>query len=90
VHDRIERRQQAEWAGQVAPAGIAGSAGLAASRTLGAPQAVAHQPVMARQPAAPDTSNMLSELKQLGEPRSSGVLAEAEFEAQEARILAGR
>jgi Short C-terminal domain len=37
-------------------------------------------------PAAPDP---LEELKKLGELKASGVLTEAEFEAQKAKILAG-
>ena len=32
---------------------------------------------------------MLEQLRQLGELRDNGVLTEAEFEAQKARILAG-
>ena len=39
-------------------------------------------------PAAPDTGAMLDQLRQLGELRAAGVLTEAEFEAQKARILA--
>jgi Short C-terminal domain len=89
-YDRIERRQRAEWASQAAPAGMGGQVGVGPARTVGAPQALSGQYVPAPQPAMPDTSNMLSDLKQLGELRSSGVLTEAEFEAQKARILAGR
>jgi Short C-terminal domain len=37
-------------------------------------------------PAQPDK---LEQLKQLGELKASGVLTEAEFEAQKAKILAG-
>ena len=90
VHDRIQRRQQAEWSSQAAPAGTAGGVATPPPQTVGLPQAVAPEYVVARQPATPDNSNMLSELKQLGELRSSGVLTEAEFEVQKARILAGR
>jgi hypothetical protein len=39
-------------------------------------------------PAAPE-NDTLSQLKELGELRASGVLTEAEFEAQKAKILAG-
>jgi hypothetical protein len=39
-------------------------------------------------PAAPDMSSKLDQLKQLGDLRAQGVLSEAEFEAQKARILA--
>lgn len=40
-------------------------------------------------PAAPSADDRLQQLKELGELRSSGVLTEAEFEAQKAKILAG-
>ena len=43
-------------------------------------------------PPAPVTASgggMLEQLRQLGELRDNGVLTEAEFEAQKARILAG-
>jgi Short C-terminal domain len=44
------------------------------------------QPPPAAAPAQPDK---LAQLKQLGELKESGVLTEAEFEAQKAKILAG-
>ena len=40
-------------------------------------------------PASSGSSDKLDELKQLGELRTAGVLTEAEFEAQKAKILAG-
>jgi hypothetical protein len=40
-------------------------------------------------PAAPSTDDKLDQLKQLGELKASGVLTDAEFEAQKAKILAG-
>jgi len=40
-------------------------------------------------PAAASGGGMLEQLKQLGELRDAGVLTDAEFEAQKARILAG-
>ena len=39
-------------------------------------------------PAAPEV-DPLDQLKQLGELKASGVLTDAEFEAQKAKILAG-
>ena len=47
-----------------------------------APPQEAYQPA----PPAPDP---LEQLKQLGELKAAGVLTEAEFEAQKAKILAG-
>lgn len=39
--------------------------------------------------AAPAAADPLEQLKQLGELKAQGVLTEAEFEAQKAKILAG-
>jgi Short C-terminal domain len=39
--------------------------------------------------AAPGTDDKLAQLKELGELKASGVLTDAEFEAQKAKILAG-
>ena len=41
------------------------------------------------QAAAPSTDDKLAQLKELGELKGSGVLTDAEFEAQKAKILAG-
>ena len=43
----------------------------------------------ARRRAAPAMDDKLDQLKQLGELKTSGVLTDAEFEAQKAKILAG-
>jgi Short C-terminal domain len=40
-------------------------------------------------PPAPAQDDTLERLKELGELKASGVLTEAEFEAQKAKILAG-
>jgi hypothetical protein len=50
------------------------------------------QPGSEPAPAAPATApaaDPLDQLKQLGELKAQGVLTEAEFEAQKAKILAG-
>ena len=46
------------------------------------------EPVKAA-PAAPAQDDKLEQLQKLGELKTSGVLTEAEFEAQKAKILAG-
>jgi hypothetical protein len=48
----------------------------------------AQQPAPAAAAAAP-AADPLEQLKQLGELKTSGVLTDAEFEAQKAKILAG-
>jgi hypothetical protein len=47
------------------------------------------QPQYAPGPPAPTTDDKIEQLKALAELRTSGVLTDAEFEAQKAKILAG-
>ena len=49
----------------------------------------AYQEAAPPPPAAPAQDDKLDQLKQLGELKDSGVLTDAEFEAQKAKILAG-
>ena len=74
VHGRIQRRQQNRWAAQDQ---------AAAAAPAPPPQA----PAAPAQPA--DMNDRLAQLKQLGELLSAGVLTQAEFEQQKARILNG-
>lgn len=76
VHDRIQRRKQAEWEAQGNPRGTTPPSLFSAAQEP-APAAVA--------PA----DAMLARLSQLGELRAAGVLTDAEFEQQKAVILAG-
>lgn len=79
VSNRVSRRQAGRWAAQE-------------------DQAYAQQPQYAEPPpqyaappapAAPSADDRLDQLQKLGELKASGVLTEAEFEAQKAKILAG-
>lgn len=74
VSNRVSRRQAGRWAAQ---------------EQESAPQ-YAPPPQYAQQqaPAAPDMSSKLDQLKQLGDLKAQGVLSDAEFDAQKARILA--
>ncbi|TVZ00607.1 SHOCT domain-containing protein [Trebonia kvetii] len=80
VHGRVQRRQQQRWAAQDHAA---------------APPVPQQAPPMAAQQAAPmaapqaDTGERLAQLAQLGELKTAGVLSEAEFEREKARILGG-
>ena len=79
VHGRVQRRQQHKWAAQDATAAVAAP--------TAAPIAPAVPP--AASPAAVgDMSSMLEQLAKLGELKAAGVLTDAEFEAQKARVLA--
>jgi hypothetical protein len=91
VHGRIQRRQQARWAAQNhAPADVPAPPPPA---QYAAPAQPAYaEPVPPQAPAAPppaDMNDRLAQLKQLGELLSAGVLTQAEFEQQKARILNG-
>jgi hypothetical protein len=51
--------------------------------------ATQYEEPMQAAPAAPPQEDKLEQLQKLGELKTSGVLTEAEFEAQKAKILAG-
>jgi hypothetical protein len=88
VHGRIQRRQQQRWAAQ-------DNANAAPAPAPPPPQyaAPAHAEQPYAQPPAPapaaSMAERLAQLKELGELLSAGVLTEAEFEQQKARILNG-
>lgn len=85
VHGRVQRRQQSKWAQQDAAA----SAPAPVAAPAPAPQPVAPPepaPAASEAPAFTDTLEMLTKL---GELKAAGVLTDAEFEAQKARLLAG-
>jgi hypothetical protein len=85
VHGRIQRRQQARWAAQGHATADAPAPPPQYAAPAQPPQAYA-EPAPA-QPA--DMNDRLAQLKQLGELLSAGVLTQAEFEQQKARILNG-
>jgi hypothetical protein len=101
VHGRIQRRQQQRWGAQdqaaaQAPMGAAQPPMGAAPHPPQAPPPQApppHAPPPAQAPAAPaqpaDMGAKLDQLKQLGELLQAGILTDAEFQQQKARILAG-
>lgn len=75
VSNNVSRRQAGRWAEE------------SAQQQAQAPPPQAYAPP----PAAPadDTGDMLAQLKELGALKDAGILTEAEFEAQKAKILAG-
>jgi hypothetical protein len=95
VHGRIQRRQQNRWAAQDQASAAAMPAPPPAQHA-----APAHPPQAYAEPAAPpqapaaqpqpaDMNERIAQLKQLGELLSAGVLTQAEFDQQKARILNG-
>lgn len=73
VSNRVSRRQAQRWSAQ-------------GQDPYGQQQAPPPQQAAPPPPAAP-AADPIEQLKQLGELRDSGVLTEAEFEAQKAKIL---
>ena len=87
VHGRVQRRQQNRWAAQDQANAAAMPAPPPAQYA-----APAHPPQAYAEPAPPEPADMndrLAQLKQLGELLSAGVLTQAEFDQQKARILNG-
>jgi hypothetical protein len=75
VSNRVSRRQASRWSQQEQQA------------YAQEPQAYAAQEPPP--PAAPSTDDKIAQLKELAELKAAGVLTEAEFEAQKAKVLAG-
>jgi hypothetical protein len=85
VHGRIQRRQQARWTAQDQATGGVPAPPPPAPYPAPAPPQQAYAEPAPPQPA--DTKDRLAQLKQLGELLSAGVLTQAEFEQEKARIL---
>ncbi|MFI7061283.1 SHOCT domain-containing protein [Kribbella sp. NPDC050124] len=83
VHGRVQRRQDEKFAQR--DADTAAARNQAYADQMAPPPAAAPPPA----PAPSGTSDRLEQLKSLGELKQSGVLTDAEFEAQKAKILAG-
>jgi hypothetical protein len=94
VHGRVQRRQQARWAGQDQQA-AAWQAPQPPAQQPPAQQPPAQQPpaqqhqarVASAQPD--DLAERLANLTKLGELMNAGLLTQAEFDQQKARILNG-
>jgi hypothetical protein len=80
VSNRVSRRQAGRWAAQDDQAYAAQQPQYAEP-----PPQYAAPPA----PAAPSADDRLDQLQKLGELKAAGVLTDAEFEAQKAKILAG-
>jgi hypothetical protein len=76
VSNRVSRRQANRWASQEQQ-----------EDQEQAYQEQQQQPAHQEPPPADDMDAKLAQLKQLGDLKTQGVLSEAEFEAQKARIL---
>lgn len=82
VSGRVQRRQQARFAEDEAQQ-------TADEQLREQMQAQAAQQQAAPQPAAAPADDLISRLERLAELKKQGVLTDAEFEAQKAKLLAG-
>jgi hypothetical protein len=80
VSNRVSRRQAGRWASQEQQS---------YQQDAYQQQAYQQQAPPPPPPPAPAQTDMLEQLKKLGELKAAGVLTEDEFTAQKARILAG-
>jgi Short C-terminal domain len=88
VHGRIQRRQQQRWAAQDQAAGQAPPAAQPPPEAAPPPQATAAPAVPAQAPSV-SMSERLAQLSTLSDLKAAGVLTDAEFDEQKARILNG-
>jgi hypothetical protein len=84
VSGRVQRRQAEKFAGR--------DAQIYAEREQAYQQQAYQQPAppppsAPPSAAVPTTSDTITQLKQLGELRDQGILTEAEFEAEKAKVL---
>lgn len=76
VSNRVSRRQANRWSQQAEAEAYEQQGGYYEQQAPPPPP-----------PAAPSQEDTLTQLKELGELKASGVLTEEEFEAQKAKIL---
>ena len=90
VHGRIQRRQQARWAAQDQASAAAMPAPPPQAPVAPAPRCTTTAAPPPQAPAQPvDMGERLAHLAQLGELLKAGILTEAEFQQQKARVLNG-
>ncbi|MFD5062634.1 MULTISPECIES: SHOCT domain-containing protein [unclassified Streptomyces] len=81
VSGRVQQRQQQRWGAQEA---------AAQEEAAAQQQAVQQQtPPAQAAPPAPPADDIIDRLERLAELKKQGILTDAEFEAQKAKILAG-
>jgi hypothetical protein len=89
VHGRVQRRQQQRWAAQDQAAGQAPPPAAQPPAAQPPPEAAPPPQATPAQPPATSMSERLAQLSTLSDLKSAGVLTDAEFDEQKARILNG-
>ncbi|WP_223587034.1 SHOCT domain-containing protein [Microbacterium sp. OVT16B] len=85
VVGNVQRRQHQQWAAQ--DAAVAAQQAQAVDDAAARLAATAPAPAAPAPAAAPDMTQVIAQLQQLGQLRDAGVLTDAEFEAQKQRLL---
>ena len=85
VSGRVQRRQQNKWEQQENAAAYEQQQAAAAA----APPPQYAAPAPAPAPAAPSSADTIEQLTKLADLKAAGILTDAEFEAQKAKIIAG-
>ena len=88
VSNRVSRRQAGRWAAKEQQADEAQQAPDPQQQQYAQQPPQYAQPQYAPPPPGSSTNDMLDQLQKLGELKAAGVLTEAEFQAQKAKILA--
>jgi putative oligomerization/nucleic acid binding protein len=90
VHGRIQRRQQQRWAAQDQAVGQAPPAAQPPPEAAPPPQPPPEAaPAVPAQAPSVSMSERLAQLSTLSDLKAAGVLTDAEFDEQKARILNG-
>ena len=89
VSGRVQRRQAEHFASRDAQIYAEQEQAYAQQAPAYAQPAPAAYAAPPPPPAAPSESDILAQLQQLGDLKKQGILTDAEFEAQKAKILGG-
>jgi type II secretory pathway pseudopilin PulG len=87
VSNRVSRRQAGRWAAQDQQQAYEQQ--QQQQQYAPPPQQYAPPPPQYAADSGPDTDDLIQQLEKLGRLRDNGVLTDAEFEAQKAKLLAG-
>jgi hypothetical protein len=89
VSNRVSRRQAGRWAAQDQQAYEHEQYVQQQQQQYQAPPPPPPPPPAPAAPAATSSSDMIAQLEKLGQLKAAGILTDAEFEAQKAKLLAG-
>jgi parvulin-like peptidyl-prolyl isomerase len=89
VSNRVSRRQAGRWAAQDQQQYEHEQYQQQQAQQQYAPPPPPPPPPPPAAPAAADSSDLLAQLEKLGQLKTAGILTDAEFEAQKAKLLAG-